>query len=150
MKYDSLGLINKQLMSDVHRANPKTQGELREAAKAANLWLHRSFKQGLVPGQVDHRALTGLTPSSGIAVMLATGTKKCKVCNKKGYIDTECWQVPSNMKCFGCGKTGHIKKNYTETSESCLMGMEALYYNPLAIAHPYNEANTVGFDESGT
>ena len=138
-------------MSD--RANPKTQGELREAAKAANLWLHRSFNQGMVPGQVDPKALTGLTPLLGIDAMQATGrggTKWCKVCNQKGHIDAECWRVLSNIKCFGCGKTGHIRKNCTETSESCLMGMEALYYNPLTIAHPYNEANTVGFDESGT
>ena len=46
-------------MSEVQRANPKTLGELREAVKAADLWLRRSVNQGLITGQVDpNRAMT--------------------------------------------------------------------------------------------
>ena len=111
------GLINKQLMSEVHRSNPTTQSGLREAVKAADMWLRRSVKQGLVPGQVDPRALTGLTPSTGIAVMRSPGSdssKQCNHCKKPGHTEDTCWFLHRNLiKCFNCNKVGHMRKQCT-------------------------------------
>lgn len=138
------GLINKQLMSEVHRTNPRAQGELREAVKAADLWLRRSVKQGLVPGQIDPRALVGLTSNPGISVLQQAKRDyshlQCNYCKKTGHTEARCWNK-TPRSCFKCGKPGHLKvdcpentdrvakiQNMEESGVTRDIGMENLHY----------------------
>ena len=103
------GLINKQLMSEVHRRAPSNQVELREAIKAANLWIKRSIRQGLVPGQGDPRALAGLT--NQVSQMTAPPPDRqvtCSFCKKIGHNENRCRF--KTMKCYACGELGHMQK----------------------------------------